>query len=127
MPNPSFVAIRNGWPSIDIGSMRHPVTIQALGAGSPVTFDAAGAVTTWQTFAQVMAAIDPVRGTDVIRGGQITTQLYLTVAIWFCPGILASMRIVTDTGSVYVIQSVEDVLELHQVMLLNCIAFNANE
>ena len=63
----------------------------------------------------------------VIRGGQVTTQLYLTVAIWYQPGILPSMRIVTDTGAVYVIQSVEDVLELHQIMLLNCIAFNANE
>jgi head-tail adaptor len=122
-----FVKITNGWPAIEIGALRHPVTIQSHGPSSPIAYDAAGPVSTWNDFLTAMAAIDPVRGTDVIRGGQITTQLFLTIALWYQPGILPSMRVVSESGSIYVIQSVEDVMEMHKVLLLNCIGFNVNE
>jgi head-tail adaptor len=124
---PSFVKIVNGFPSIDIGKMRHAITIQKEGPTSPPTTDVAGPAMAWNPFTTADAAIDAVRGTDVIKGGQTTTQLFLTVAIWFQAGILPNMRVLNENGSIYVIQSVENVMEMNTVMVLNCLAIGANE
>lgn len=127
MPQRDFVKIVDGFPLLDVGSLRHQITIQAQGPTSPPTMDASGQVVAWSPFATALAAIDQVRGTDVIRGGQITTQLYLTVAMWFQPGILSNMRVISDNGSTYVVQSVENVLEMNLVLILNCVALGLNE
>jgi len=127
MPWPSFVQIRDGWPSIDIGRMRHPITIFAQGPANPVTYDAAGPLMSPTVFAKALAAIEAVRGTDVIKSGQDTTQLFLTVGMWFQPGILPNMQVQSDNGSTYVIQSVENVLEMNVVLLLNCLGLGLNQ
>lgn len=127
MGMPAFVQIENGWPTIDIGRMRHQVTILAPGPASPPAFDAAGPVVTFQPFATAMAAIETVRGTDVIRGGQTATQLFLTVGMWWQAGIAANQQVQSDNGSTYVIQSVENILELDVVLVLNCVALGSNQ
>lgn len=123
----AFVKIENGWPTINVGAMRHAIAIKQLGPGSPVTYDVAGPVTSWTAFTTAMAAIEIIRGTDVIKSGQTTTELYLTVGIWFQPGILSNMRVESDNGSTYLIQSIENVSELNVVLLLNCIALGSNQ
>lgn len=123
---PSFVKIVNGFPSIDIGSLRHAITIQVEGPTSPPTIGPGGQQLAWSTFTTADAAISAVRGTDVVRSGQDTTQLFLTVAIWYQDGILSNMRIVNENGSVYVIQSAENVLEMGTVLVLNCVALGNN-
>lgn len=127
MPLPQFVTITNGWPSIEMGRMRHPITIQSNGPTSPPSFDAAGSATAWNTFTTAMAAMDPIRGTDVVRGGQTTSQVFIPVAIWFQAGIVGGMRVVTEYGNTYTVQSVDNVLEMNVVLILNCIAIGTNQ
>lgn len=119
--------IVNGRPTLNIGSLRHTITIQTSGPTSPPTTNAAGPVLTWTTLTTAQAAIEMVRGTDVIKGGQIATQLYLTLALWYVPGVAPNMQVVSDNGSTYVIQSVENVLEMNVVLVLNCLGLGLND
>lgn len=123
-----FVRIVNGIPTIDVAALRHTITISSVGPTSPPTFDAGGAAVTGPVVVTTaLAAIDAVRGTDVIKGGQITTQLFLTVALWWQGGILPNMQVATEGGSTYLIQSVENVLEMNAVLILNCIGIGSND
>jgi hypothetical protein len=120
-----FVKIINGYPTIDIGAMRHQFTwlvqnsvpgsagqeVQYLPASPPYT---------------MMAAVDTVRGSDVIRGGQTASQTYLEAAAWYDPNFKANDRILNDNGSVYVVQSIENILEMGVVMVLNLLAIGPN-
>lgn len=125
MTVPPFVQIRNNMPTIDIGRMRHYVAIQSYGPTGG--FTAAGPAMGWETFVQAEAALEIQRGTDVIRAGQTTAQLNLTMGMWFQAGIKPDMRILAENGSVYVIQAVENVLEMDCVLVLHCIALGANQ
>lgn len=127
MPYKPLYQVVNGWPVLDIGRLRHQITVQQFGAASPPAYTASGPNMAWTTFTTAMASIEIVRGTDVIKGGQTTTQLFLTVGMWWQPGILPNMRVVSDNGSTYVIQSIENILELDVVLVINCIALGANE
>ncbi len=122
---PALVQIRNNFPVIDVGRMRHTVTIQQQAVSG---FDAGGQTVAWSDFlTDVQAAIEPVRGTDVIRAGQTTAQLFLTIGIWFQAGILPNMRVVNvSNGSMYLIQNVENVMEQDVVLLLTCIGIGSN-
>lgn len=124
--NHQFVTITNGYPSINIGAMRHAITIQGTGPTSPPTFDASGVASGINFSISAQAAIDYVRGTDVIRGGQTTSQQFLSVAIWWESGILPSMTVLNDNGSTYEIQSIDNVLEMDVVLILNCIGLGGN-
>lgn len=121
--------VENGSISVNIGAMRHQITITQLALSSPPAYDPAGPVKTYQPFISgLLAAIEVLRGTDVIRGGLITSQVFLTVLIWYQPGILSNMRVQNlDNGSTYVIQSLNNVLERNEVLLLNCIGLGLNE
>lgn len=137
MPTQSFIKInKEGYPTIDLGKMRHSITIQYQTPASPPAFDAGGPVLQWSQFLPnpnasppdvIMAAIGPVSGKDVIKSGQTVTQLFVTVAMWYQPGILPNMRVVSDNGAVYIIQSIENALELNVAITLNCIAIGAND
>ena len=127
-----FVRIEKGAnrPSLDVGALRHAITIQSLGSTPAAPADAfsGSAVSgTWATFTTAMAAIDAIRGADVVKGGQTTAQLYLSVALWYQPGIAAGMRVVNDVNqATYLVQSVDNVLEMDVVLVLNCIGLGVN-
>lgn len=124
---PPFVQIVDGFPVLNIGALRHTVDIQQYGPASPPTYGAAGLTLGWNTFTTERAAIETVRGTDVIKGGQTATQLFLTVGMYFVDGLLPNMRVVRHNGTTYVIQSVENILEMDMVLVLNCLGIGANE
>jgi hypothetical protein len=126
MPSTPVVTVSNGWPSLNVGALRHSITVQIQGLGSPITYDAAGPKLAWNPFTTAMASVVPVRGTDVIKAGQVTTQLFVTVTMWWQPGILPNMQVLNDNGSTYVIQSVENILEMDVVLVLNCLGLAAN-
>lgn len=118
------------WPSLDPGTLRHPIQIW----GESPSGDVSG--TTTEPFlvtpappaSPTMASIEPVRGTDVLRSGQVTTQLFLTIKMWFQPGITPDMQVENiETGNRYVIQSIENVKEMSIVLVLNCLGLGANE
>jgi head-tail adaptor len=104
------------WPVFDPGRMAHQVNIQKPTPG----FDESGATIIWQTFLTTYAAVEPIRGTDVVRAGQITTQLYITVTMLYVAGINASFRVNCAKGN-FVIQSVENPLERDVLLILNCV------
>lgn len=110
-----------GWPKIDPGQMVHQITILQQQVGT----DISGAIVTWVPLVVAWAQIDPVRGTDVIKSGQDTTQLFLTVRIRWQSGILPNMRVQTLNGT-YVIQAVENPGERNVILILNCLALGAN-
>lgn len=104
------------WPIFDRGRMVHKVDIQKQTQG----WDVSGPITIWETFITTWAAIEPLRGTDVVEGGQVTTMLYLTVTIPYQTGISASNRVSCLKGT-FVIQSVENPLERDCHIVLNCV------
>lgn len=113
-------------PVIEIGRLRHTITIQKLGPGSPVTVNDGGVVQGWNTFTTAKAGIAAIGGGDVMRGGQVTSQLQLTIVLWWQSGLEANMRVVTEMGNTYVIQSVENVREMNVVALMKCVALGDN-
>jgi head-tail adaptor len=123
--NDSYEVI-GGFPIIDIGKLRHFIQIQKLGNSNPPTFNEGGPKQGFTTFASAMAAIDMVSGTDVIKGGQTVSELYLTVTMYYLPGITPDMQVISDNGSTYVIRAVENVLEMNVYIVLNCVGLKAN-
>jgi SPP1 family predicted phage head-tail adaptor len=107
---------------IPAGDLRHVVNILE----PTLSTDASGAVQTWTTFlADVRAAIDPIRGTELIRSGQDVTQTFITVTIRYVPGVTAAMRVEAHHGT-YVIQSIENISERNRVLKLLCMAVAPN-
>ena len=124
----SCVKIVGGYPTLDVGRLRHKISILAPGPpSSPLIYDEAGLVQSWDPIVSAWAAIEQTRGADKPQTGQITTQSYLSIAMWYQPGILPNMRVQSDNGSTYIIQNIDDVLEMDVVMVLNCVALGLNE
>ena len=109
------------WPTLDSGEMRHQITI----LGQVPSLDVSGGTVAMVPLLTCYAKIEPVRGLDVIKSGQETTQLFLIISIWWQAGILANMQVQALNG-LYLIQSVENLLELDVVLKLNCLAIGKN-
>jgi head-tail adaptor len=110
------------WPQIDPGEMIHRVRILQQ---TTVT-DVSGTATAWVPFVDTWAQIDPVRGTEVLKSGQDTAQLFLTVKIRWQTGILANMQLLSLNGT-YIIQTVENPGERNVILVLNCLALGLNQ
>jgi head-tail adaptor len=108
------------WPSINPGELRHLVTINQQQASS----DASGnEVAMVELYLDVPAKCKIFKGTDVIKSGQQTTNTYLTVTIWFQPGILPNMQLQRKGDTVtYLIQSIDNLELMDIVLVLNCLA-----
>lgn len=115
---------------VNIGAMRHQITLKQLGASSPPAYDAGGPVESYlPVIADLAAGIEMLRGTDVVKGGLSTTELYLQIMIWFneAVDVLPKMRAMQQhNGSEYVIQSVENPLALDVILILNCVGLGSN-
>lgn len=110
------------WPQIDPGKMVHQITIL-----QPQTVQGiAGAETQWVPFVQTWAEIVPVRGIDVVKSGQDTTQLFLTVRIRWQTGIMSKMQVQSLNGK-YVIQAIENPGERNVMLVLTCLGLGANQ
>lgn len=110
------------WPQIDPGEMVHQITILQ----QQTVTDASGASIQWVPFVQAWAQIDPVRGIDVVKSGQDTTKLFLTVRIRWQTGIEPNMRVQSVNGT-YVIQAIENPGERNIILVLTCLGLGANE
>ncbi len=111
------------WPQIDPGKMVHQVTILSQ---QPVS-DISGTSIQWVPFVVTWAEIVPVRGIDVVRSGQDTTKLFLTIRIRWQTGILPKMRLQTVSGDNYIIQAIENPGERNIILVLTCLGLGANE
>ena len=110
------------WPTLDSGEMRHQITI----LGQVPATDISGSTVAMAPLVTCYAKIEPVRGIDVIKSGQETTQLFLIISIWWQAGILANMQVQALNG-LYVIEEIENVLEMDIVLKMNCIALGSSE
>jgi len=110
------------WPALDPGEMRHQITI----LGQVPASDDSGNTVVMAPLLTCYAKIEVVKGLDVILAGQETTQLFLIASIWWQAGIKANMQVQALNG-LYLIQSVENVLELDVVLKLNCLALGKND
>jgi head-tail adaptor len=117
----------DGQITLDVGRLIHPIVIWALLPSSPPAYDAAGPVRTWQPVANALAAIDTLRGREVIRSGQAVAQLYSEIVMWYQPGVLPNMQVTDERGNTYIVQSAEDIEKRNVVLRLNCVELGANE
>jgi head-tail adaptor len=105
------------WPGLNPGELRHIVTI----LHQTQTTDASGATVTMAPFlTNVRASVEPTRGIDTIRSGQDTSQLYLTVRMYYQPGILPNMQVQMDNGAIYNIIAVKRPLSINVSLELDC-------
>jgi SPP1 family predicted phage head-tail adaptor len=88
--------------------------------------DISGTAPAWVPFVDTWAKIAPVRGTEVLKAGQDTAQLFLTVTIFWQTGIVANMQVQSLNG-LYIIQTVENPGERNVILVLNCIALGLNQ
>ena len=109
------------WPTLDAGELRHQITILGPVPGS----DASGSTVMMSPKVTAYAKIEVVRGADVVRNGQVTTQTMLVISMWYQDGIASNMQVQALNG-LYLIQSVENLLELDVVLKLNCLAIGKN-
>ena len=124
---PPFISNEGNYPALDIGRMRHQITIWGRGSqSSPPTYDSSGSLSSRVQIASAWAAIEPARGRDVIKSGQTVTELPLTIGMWYQPGISSSME-VQSGANIYVIQAIENVLEMDVVLVLVCLALGSNQ
>lgn len=107
---------------LDPGQMIHRVSILQ----ETTIDDISGTAPAWTPFVDTWAQIDPVRGAEVLKSGQDTAQLYLTVKIRWQVGILANMRVQALNG-LYLIQTVENPGNRNVILILNCIALGLNQ
>ena len=112
----------SSWPMLDPGKMVHQISILQ----ETTVSDISGTAQAWAPFVDAWAQIDPVRGIDVLKSGQDTTQLYLTVKIRWQDGIKANMQVQTVNGT-YVIQAVENPGNRNIILILNCVALGQNQ
>ena len=111
------------WPAIDPGKLIHQIQLLA-----PSTLaDAFGqAQQAWNPVLQTWADIQPVRGIDIIRSGQETKQLFLTVTIPWQAGVATDMRVQSANGT-YIVQSVVNPGERNVLLELTCLAIDPTD
>jgi SPP1 family predicted phage head-tail adaptor len=113
------------WPVFDPGDFMHPISIQQRSTAGAI--GPAGPAQAWTEYVACYASIKHVRGTDVIRSGQDTAQLFATITIHYLPGIQQNMRVQDNNGNIYTIQTVENLEPMNVLLILNCIALGAND
>lgn len=91
-----------------------------------VTTNAAGTDTVLSPVISAWAKIEPMKGTDVTRSGQTITEVPIIVSMYYDARVQSKMQLQTVTG-MYVIQAVQNVLELNAVMELTCLAIAGAE
>ena len=72
------------------------------------------------------ARIETIRGEEAVKAGLDGSLTYLKVEIRYNPCFTPQKRIQQDNGNQYIIQSVENVLEMNAYMTLLCLGVGAN-
>lgn len=98
------------------GKLRHRVTIQRKVAGSPQKRASGAPDQSWETFATVWAAIEPLRGREFIEANAVQSKAAVRIRTRYLAGVTAAMRVLHGT-TVYGIEAPLDVngrgIELH--------------
>lgn len=99
------------------GQLRHRVTIQQLG---PVTRDAMGGeIATWNTYAELYAAVEPLEGRELFSAQQVAAEISHRVRIRYHAGVVPKMRVLFGSR-VFDIQSAMSIEERGRETHLYC-------
>ena len=111
-----------GTDSIQAGKLRHRIHIDRPTGTCKPTIGKAGAEIGWSLlFENVPASCEPVKATDMIRGGQDVTQVIVIVTIRFMVGVKPNMRIRWKQGN-YIIQGIVNEEERNRKLIMTCLA-----
>lgn len=100
------------------GKLRHLVSVQQLLAGSPQQLASGEPDATWtDVVTNVHAAIEPLRGRELLAAQQINAEVSGTVRMRYRAGVTSAMRIKWGTRY-YDILAVVDFEERHVELLL---------
>jgi SPP1 family predicted phage head-tail adaptor len=102
------------------GRLRRFVTIEQKVAGSPAQDSAGNPLYTWQTFAQVYAAVEPLRGMEFFQAEQRQIKVDTRVVTRYRAGVTEQMRVV-DGADVFNIEGVIDTDTRHVELQLMCV------
>jgi head-tail adaptor len=109
----------NSWPRADPGTFRHVITLLEPTPGT----DSFGGITTYSPAVPpviVYAAIDFLRGEEIVRQGLDVSQIYLKVTSWFRSEFSTKKRILAPDGSQYIIVSPDNAHLMNVTMELTC-------
>jgi SPP1 family predicted phage head-tail adaptor len=119
------VALNSDFPGIDPGQFRHQITLLE----EVTATDSSGTSVSWQADPVPVVAwmkIEALRSTEVIKAGLDVSQVYLKLTGWYRSQFTANKRIQSPGGNQYVIQAVENVLEMNTYMVLLCLGIGNN-
>lgn len=87
-----------------VGNLRHKVTIEAQAqTQDPNTGEI---IIGWVTFAETMAQIQPMKGSELLRAQELASKVSVTITIRYRDGILPEMRVRRANGKLYNIEAV---------------------
>lgn len=101
------------------GDLRHLVTLQSLVAASPDQKATGEPDTTWTDWHAVHAAVEPLRGRELIAAQALQSDVDTRIRIRYRAGVSAAMRVVFGTRH-YDIVTVIDPSERHIELQLMC-------
>lgn len=109
--------------AINAGELRHRISLLQPVVGT----DESGASVTYSVYATANAKIEwPKAPREVVRAGQTTAQLYLSITMRWIPGVTEEMRVQSRNGT-YEIQGIENVGEQNVKLILYCTALGVNQ
>ena len=94
-----------------------------------ISADSTGETTTYAVGNPPVTAwgsVDHVKGTDKLAAGQDVAQDLVTIKCWWDPRITSAMRVQSPTGSIYIVQAIENVEEANVYLVLTCLGLGAN-
>lgn len=118
--------MKNGLPWIDPALLRHRITF----LDQKIVTDASGTGVVYQAGnppERCWAELMPVRGIDLIKAGQDVSQVTVMATIRYRASATAQRRIRMKNGSVYVIQAIENVLEMGTYQVMTCLGLGSNQ
>jgi SPP1 family predicted phage head-tail adaptor len=108
---------------MDIGSMRHKITLQSL---DKTATDGGGNYNeVWDNVADVWAKVSPISGQQFIIAGQHNQQLTHTVSMRYRADITPAMRFLYR-GRILRIQYIQNIDERNIELRINCIEVETN-
>lgn len=104
---------------LSIGTFRRRLKLQQ----TTETRDDYGALkNAWAEVAEVWAAIEPLRGDELLRAQQVTAEVTTRIRIRYRSGVTPKMRAQSETGTrTFDIRAVIDVRDEHKELELLCL------
>lgn len=117
----------SGIPAINAGMLRHQINFQRLVVASPPTYTPAGLTSTWTTAFSDVASIEAMSGKDMVKEGMTLSLVPIFITLYWRSDVTVGMRVArASSSSVYIIQAIQNVMEMDSVMVLTCLALGSN-